>query len=146
MQPHPALQRIGDHAGKGGQHGAAEEYAGGRGGEQSGTGGSRKQPVPQPPETGAERKGRNRHLLRDHAGQSRAQRHQTRGCLLGDQSTETGGDKAGCDLGRCRARAEIGLDRGGKPAAKIGVDAGRGDEECGGSLVGEYRLGNRIAV
>jgi hypothetical protein len=84
--------------------------------------------------------------LRDHPGQSRAQRHQTRGRLSDGQNTETGGDKAGCDLGRCGARPQIVLDRGEKPAAKIRVDTGRGDEECGRSLVREDRFGDRIAI
>src|SRR5260370_35396474 len=57
MQAQAALQGIGDHAREGGQHGAAEEYASGRGAEQSGTGFSRKQAVPQPAETGPAREG-----------------------------------------------------------------------------------------
>ena len=111
-----------------------------------GTGGSWKQAVPQPAETGAERKGRDRHLLRDHRRQSRAQRHQTRGRLLDNQGTQTRGDKAGRDLGHRGARSEIGLDRSGEPAAKIRVGAGRSDEECGCSLVRENRLCDRIAI
>jgi alkylated DNA repair dioxygenase AlkB len=146
MQAQAALQGIGEHTRKGGQHGAAEKYAGGCDDEQFGTGGSRKQAVPQPAETGAERKRRDRHLLRDHRGNSRAQGHQTRRRLLDDQSTEAGGKKAGCDLGSRGARSEISLDRGGKPAAKIRVATGRGDEECGRSLVGEYRFGDCVAI
>src|ERR1700730_11017141 len=146
MQAQPALQRIGDHAGKGAQHGAAEEYGGGRGSEQPGTGGSRKQTVPHAAETGAERKGCDRRLLRDHPRESRAQGHQTRGRLLDDQSTQAGGDKAGCDFGRRGARSEIGLDRGGEPAARIWIGADRSDEERGCSLVGEYRFGESIAI
>jgi hypothetical protein len=84
--------------------------------------------------------------LRYHRRQGGAQGHQTRGRLLDNQGTETGGDKAGCDLGRRGARSEIGLDRGGEPAAKIWVGPGRGDEECGYFFVGEYRFGDRIAI
>src|SRR6516165_7127205 len=52
MQTEAALQGVGDHAGEGGEHGAAEEDAGGCGSEQSGADGSREQAVPQPAETG----------------------------------------------------------------------------------------------
>src|SRR5438309_10111213 len=82
MQSEAALQRVGHDAGKGRKQGTAEEIAASSGGEEARTRDGRKQTVPQPAETGTERKRGNRRLLRHGACYSRTQRHQPRRRLL----------------------------------------------------------------
>ena len=110
MQSEAALQRVGHDAGKGRKQDTAEEYAARCGGEEASTRGGRKQTVPQPAETGTERKRGNRRLLRHGACYSRTQRHQPRRRLLYRESAKSSCKETGSDFGRRTARAEIVFD------------------------------------
>src|SRR5205823_10759419 len=100
----------GKEAGTGRKQHTAEQSAARCVGEEPSTRGVRKQTVPQPAETGTERKRGNRRLLRHGACYSRTQRHQPRRRLLYRESAESSCKETGSDFGRRTARAEIVFD------------------------------------
>ena len=108
MQAQAALHRIGDDPGEGREGGRGQHQPAGLGHHQPGR--RRRdgeQHIPGGGSPGAERKAARRHMLGDHAGQRRPQRHRARRQLLHGQRAGTEVEQAGGDLRRRPARDAV---------------------------------------